>query len=338
MPNEQVVVLDPPLRVASYSEKFNELFENLDCIKDEISIYSSTQNDQTRSELSIVKLNLIMAINGIKSLLLPYISELLDDLVASNSLKREINNLNDDLEFVKSTRTSFAETSSSRDLKQVLSYANFALNGIKCIREKVEKIMNLKFVYINSVEGWFAGIRADYKLIGSLLHVRNDSNLSMIQERIDRISKPLFGFPNEPGDTDEGSMTFIAFVGPSLTGKSQMAFTLAHRQPVLYFNFTSNNQPIYTPFKEISQVMIDFLQQDFKKLKQSTDVGDFPGAQWLSENHLIPLSSLGFLHELVKVGLDFSDTEGYWFDKYLRLNMIAMDELSIADFQRKLGN
>ena len=71
-----------------------------------------------------------------------------------------------------------------------------------------------------------------------------------------------------------GTSYYASIVGPSFMGKTQTAFTLSHKINVIYVNLTAivlkiddpNNQPIYEPFKQFSNLFLKAINQDLASL------------------------------------------------------------------------
>ena len=72
-----------------------------------------------------------------------------------------------------------------------------------------------------------------------------------------------------------GRSYFASIVGPSFMGKTQTAFTLSHKINVIYVNLMAtvleiddpNNQPIYEPFKQFSDLFREAITKDSTSLE-----------------------------------------------------------------------
>lgn len=338
MPDEQVVILDPPPSPQTavsltFDARFQLLINDLKFILNLIERYLRTQKDEFYSKLIVLTADLKQGTSHIKKYLFPR-SKSLDTLLSTNTLENEFESLASSLEFFTFSKFKLVEIFDLKDSGSFLSIANSVFNELKFILETVDEISKYRIFHFPPADNANKSIFEEYKLVGGCIHSRNDHVLSNIQEYIDKISLPLYTF------TSSGVSTFLAFVGPSLTGKSQSAFTLAYGQPVLYFNFKPASQPIYKPFLNLFSDMDKRLSQDLDKFRTELEGYKFPGAEFLfTKLSNVPFKSLGLLWALTEAGLnyEFEDPNKYWFDDYLNLNLLMEDELSINDFKSKFS-
>ena len=284
------------------------------------------------------KLNHIIKLN----LVLNPISDPFRAVINDFSLNDEFRQLDGYLDTLLSKKSSIIEISTNRNSKTFKSLVKSAKYNISLIRNLIEKISKYQMLdpNLNEIKQKSLNMWNDYKIIGRCINEKgNDPTLLTIQRYIDGISYPLLNLFNEQEveSNDDFSGMFIALVGPSLTGKSQSAFTLAFDQAVLYFNFRRGSQFVYKPFAVISDEMKDCLAYDLKQLKQNTEILDFPGAQLLSDNGKLPLKSLEFLFSLAEEGLDFSYDTEFWLDHYIKLKVLITRGMSIKDFKSKFS-
>lgn len=114
---------------------------------------------------------------------------------------------------------------------------------------------------------------------------------------------------------------FIALAAPSLTGKTQIAFTIKSKLP-LYFAFF-RSQDIYKNFSSLSISLVSLASIDIEKFKVSTSepVTLFQ----ISENVNLPLESLGFLFALMKDfkarNADSNPSLRVWMDFFSNINV-----------------
>ena len=187
-----------------------------------------------------------------------------------------------------------------------------------------------------------------YKEVSKVIASSSDSAiLENIQSIIDDISKPMRrNIELNSGTVSFEGVPFIAVVGPSFMGKSQLAFTLSASQPVIYLNPTSG-QNVYCSFLPISQKMYSLLSEDLLKLPLGQDT-EFVDVELLLrdagyKNRQIPFKSLGFLFALIEKailfdGFDSDKSEKYWFDEYTEISYLKYSDLSIVEFIAKFSN
>lgn len=114
---------------------------------------------------------------------------------------------------------------------------------------------------------------------------------------------------------------FIALAAPSLTGKTQIAFTIKSKLP-LYFAFF-RSQDIYKNFSSLSISLESLASIDIDKFKVSTSepVNLFQ----IYENVNLPLESLGFLFALMKDfkarNADSNPSLRVWMDFFRNINV-----------------
>lgn len=144
--------------------------------------------------------------------------------------------------------------------------------------------------------------------------------------------------------TDHGEnfgTNFIAFAAPSMTGKTQMAFTIDSKLP-LYF-VTNHDQLIYRNFSKMSNSLIKFAREDYEIIKEEIslkDCGNVATVDKLDEIDQLMLQSLGLLKTLImdakeKNNLEnISLTDWMLYFSNLRINHEKQIEpISIEQFQ-----
>ena len=336
MPDEQVVAVDPPpspQTAVNLTNILGQIVADIKKVHSKIESFLDILNntDAISIELYYLRSELTEEINCINSY---YQTESFRDLINNYSLENLSFHVsrNHLVEILVALNFAFEQRNSERFLSNV----KLAFEVAKLIRELLEKISKYRIFRLPPADNASKSIFEEYKLVGGCIHSRNDHVLSNIQEYIDKISLPLYNF------TSSGvPATFLAFVGPSLTGKSQSAFALAYGQPVLYFNFEPASQSVYNPFSDIFFDIDERLSQDLDKFRTELKGNKFPGAEFLfTKMANVPFKSLGLLWALTEAGLnyEFEDPNKYWFDDYLNLNLLMEDELSINDFKSKFSN
>ena len=131
---------------------------------------------------------------------------------------------------------------------------------------------------------------------------------------------------------------YAAIVGPSYMGKTQTAFTLAHRMNVIYVNFLGctfggwNIQGIYRYFSPLAGHFFSLIQHDINVIaKRMADT-----AELISELES-KLHVLGFIYVLIRskalqpAGSDPKE----WMDKMARTGNIMFPPMTIREFKSK---
>jgi hypothetical protein len=135
-------------------------------------------------------------------------------------------------------------------------------------------------------------------------------------------------------DTYSPFVPFIAVVGPSLMGKTQLAFILALIQPIIYFVFSSNeSQSVYDNFSYISEEIKTTIELDLKLFSRITvlNLEDI-----CNNNH--KYWTLGFLFAIYEISSTVAFNDQFdWMSFYLKLSSITYSALSVSEFQRKKG-
>jgi hypothetical protein len=122
---------------------------------------------------------------------------------------------------------------------------------------------------------------------------------------------------------------FIALVAPSMTGKTQLAFTIQKKAP-LYFAF-SKDQDIYKNFTSLSAAIKKFASEDCETVLadpfvQKIDNSSIVTLSKLLEVPSMKLATLGFLHDIMNDALNkFSGPEDIplsdWMNHFANLEI-----------------
>ena len=184
-----------------------------------------------------------------------------------------------------------------------------------------------------------------YRIIGKSISSSGDTTLKSIQKLIDKTTENIRNRDFETVCISAEGVPFIAVVGPSFMGKSQLSFTLAASQPVIYLNPVSN-QSVYQCFRPISDLMYSLLKDDLLRLSLPTNT-DYVGVEFLLQdlngnNRNIPFKSLGFLFALIEKailydGFDSDESTSYWFDEYISISYLQYSSLSIVQYYNKFS-
>ena len=140
---------------------------------------------------------------------------------------------------------------------------------------------------------------------------------------------------------NKSQFPFIAIIGPSYMGKTQLSFDLAKSNPVIYFNFCTNSstQKIYSAFDDVSNEMSNCLEADSHLIKGPSDFGPSTGTLLDSKNRTVCYKSLGFLLSLLEYAsvFDFNDSDASWMDRYVNSGPLVYSEITIQEFYKKIG-
>ena len=110
---------------------------------------------------------------------------------------------------------------------------------------------------------------------------------------------------------DNFAKLFFAIVAPSMTGKTQAAFTFKELRPLYFLLFgkpIDTAQDIYKNFYKLSKTFRNFIAEDFKKLKklneideESPDIFDQISSSSLLQDHLdTKFKTLGFIYSMIE--------------------------------------
>jgi len=151
--------------------------------------------------------------------------------------------------------------------------------------------------------------------------------LSSIQKCIDDLGRGTRNFP------------FIAVVGPSLMGKTQLAYILALIQPILYFNFTPTADPqyVYSPFSGLSDAIAQAVRADLSLFKNIGSLG--PSQRIIEQEINYKYEVLGcFMAFYEMYAQAFSENPNFdWMSLYAGIETFAYTSMSIHDFCKKRG-
>lgn len=156
-----------------------------------------------------------------------------------------------------------------------------------------------------------------------------------IKETIDSLYRDGTNF-NPPNEVQP----YLAIIGPSFMGKTQTAFNLSRKFPVLYVNFTSTSygsQSVYLAFKNLSNIFYTNISADMGKLR-SENVTDFDTKSLLQRRYL-KLKTIGLIWSFVLLSrkFNFDDPNQNWFEYYLSEHEIVYEALSVEMFWIKMS-
>lgn len=134
---------------------------------------------------------------------------------------------------------------------------------------------------------------------------------------------------------------YVALIGPSYMGKTQCACTLAQLgKTVIYVNFSgvlenesnAKLQPIYEPFKAISDLIHNCLTEDISTFRAS----NFSASDVFKSK--LPLYTLGILRFLLvkRFEMKSDDIVSAWFLDYINLTSIKICPISRQDFKSQI--
>lgn len=136
----------------------------------------------------------------------------------------------------------------------------------------------------------------------------------------------------------ERPFPYIAFIGPSFTGKTQQAFNLARERPVFYVTFSPRSyglQDIYKPFVHVSHAFISHLQEDSEMLK---DLSINLDATSLFYNQQVKLNTIGLIWRFIQLSQKFEfDESENWMEFYVKGRGISFEPLSLSMFWAKMS-
>lgn len=200
--------------------------------------------------------------------------------------------------------------------------------------ESLSNSLNIEFFHAVSVDNTDNRMLHIYHDMA--LKIKSDSEynsetygkiLCRIQESIDELQR-------KPADNP-----FIAVVGPSFMGKTQLAFILALIQPIIYINFSEGlSQPIYSLFSQISSEISNILLSDFKTFNRN-HIGPF-GPDSDALNGIYKNNKYGILGCLMAIyekcsSLNFNSENFNWMQFYTELGSFPYINLSISEFIEK---
>ena len=351
MPGDEQPEHPPPSAVTVkktyFQDRFQLLVEDLNCIINEIQRYVNVLKDDFHLKFMVLKIKLESEFQTRTDYLFEK-SELLGKLFIDNALEnndntrkvdRSFNSIDKTLKLITNIKDLLIKIVDLKDSETFFFIANSVVKELEYIKENVDIITKFHIFRLPGLPSECASIWKNYKSVGGCIHGRDiDPVLGNIQKYIDEINRPLLS------STASGIATFLAFVGPSLIGKSQSAFSLAYDQPLFYFNFKSNSQSIYSSFSNAFLAVVERLHEDLKDIRSvkflSLNGDTLIGAELLFDKLAdLPFKTLGLLFGMVEAGLnfDFSNPNDYWLDHYINLNLLFTDKLSINAFRTKFS-
>ena len=131
---------------------------------------------------------------------------------------------------------------------------------------------------------------------------------------------------------------YVAIVAPSFYGKTQFAFILAVKTPVIYVNFSqsSRRQYIYDAFHVISSFFYSGLTEDLKLFKD--EINDIESEKLLSEKYYsIPLKTIGFISKLLELSIAFPFASKDWMEFYLGSPSMIFEKKSVKEIHEQIG-
>ena len=209
--------------------------------------------------------------------------------------------------------------------------------------ETLETRLNIRFFHSCPPSEDFMNYLRDYQTVAFYLNQgTNAPLLDFINNTILRMMRRLYSLRgDERKIVWTQGFTYLAAVGPSFMGKTQLAFNLAYNRPVLYFNFSTSNpkQPIYLAFDHISATMIKCLKDD----EDVFPAGSKPDYNGPATAYLTaPTNShfkfwtlgliLGFLEQ--SVNFDF-DSSGEWLEFLVNVGSFAYRKISLLEFYKE---
>lgn len=205
---------------------------------------------------------------------------------------------------------------------------------------KLEKVLDLSFFKPEKIPQSAIVSFREYLIIArSLTSGSEDRILTDIRNLIARITESVWNRSAE--DRSKVWMLdfpFIAVVGPSLMGKTQLAFTLARKQPVIYLNFSFGEQSVYKAFEPISVAMSECVETDLKLFDASIKGSFGPGTMYLLENLNLKYTSLGLIYSLIKRGASFCfNSDNDWMNYFVNLDTLVYSKMSIPEFYTETG-
>lgn len=150
---------------------------------------------------------------------------------------------------------------------------------------------------------------------------------------------------------DDFSKLFFAMVAPSMTGKTQAAFTF-RRIRCLYFllsDLSEGMQKIYKNFEELSTTFRNLITDDFKKLKKLNALSREPGdiynqissSKLFQKHRETKFKTLGFIYSLIEdANANFNPAEQSWMSFFAKApRSFIVRSKSLLDFESfNIGN
>lgn len=204
----------------------------------------------------------------------------------------------------------------------------FEFNGLISSFNSLDDIFEVNFFspqYTCVIDGQGKKELADYERIArDIVNKQSDE-----QSTLSRIRRVIAEMDN-PGVRSD--FPFVAVVGPSFMGKTQLAVSLAQTQIVVYYNPSNNKQPIYSNFDAISSELDNLLRSDLCVFK-------FKRINYFKKDHRnTKFSTLGLLLALFETCAEFDFAQSSWMEFYSKIPSIAYTKLSPTEFVEKYSN
>lgn len=245
-------------------------------------------------------------------------------------------NLSEYLFLIPSSISSINESlkSASNSYVDVVDDLDSILNDCKYILEALNVYLFDRFTFDTLQEDTIIAYQK-YKSNASRADLDNMHILNKIKSKIEllgrrRLLTPIYGQDDFP---------FIAIVGPSFMGKTQLAFTLARTHPVLYFNFMKgeSRQHVYKSFEPISTELESCLSDDLKKINGRDNCGAALSIILRDVNENIKYKSLGLIYALLEKAssFNFNGSNVEWMSFYLECGPFAYSEMTFKEYYKK---
>jgi hypothetical protein len=134
-------------------------------------------------------------------------------------------------------------------------------------------------------------------------------------------------------------IAFNVVVGPTLMGKTQLAFTLALDQPIIYINFASkNDESAYDAFSHISNEFKKLLKADFEIFSRfEMDESGKSRHEIRFNNH--KYWTFGFLLAIYRISSTVTFNDQFnWMSFYVKLKSFVFQRISTDTFVREIRN
>ena len=191
------------------------------------------------------------------------------------------------------------------------------------------------FVFDEDTLQAFDKYRSISKKIGD---AENMPILEKIKSRIELLGKKRSAYVFA---LEEFVYPFIAIIGPSFMGKTQLAFNIARTNPVLYMNFKKggSRQHVYRRFLPISNELGSCLSDDLKKIQGRDDYGVAMSIILSDKNIGIKFKSVGFIFALLERAstFDFNVEDADWMDFYVKSGPLVYSALTLNEYYERIG-
>ena len=182
----------------------------------------------------------------------------------------------------------------------------------------------------NSIPDLPIEILFEYLEVGDVL--KNDEMTLLILQEVQKLHN----------ETNRRISAYTTIIGPSLMGKTQVAFTLSHLINVIYVNFASLidetavvPQKIYSLFKGITAIFQNCIKID-------TAFSEFSDSDQNAEDirHLnFPLQTLGLIYVLLRAQ-KLRELEGdfdvkNWLTEIVNIRSVMIPPMKISEFKAK---